>query len=249
MNGRRRPRVLSQKFAPNDSRPPTGRGSRISVVVASLFGISTLMELACASSETTSASPIDGGVDHVRANPGIGAPTTPASTSAPAPLPLPLGDASCNVVVASPSLVPANHLPESTPIAYTSNPPSSGPHYPRWANFQEFAEPVVDGYLVHSMEHGAVLLLYKCEPSACASTLAMLRAVRDSIATDPACDPSIRVRIVLAPRPTLDVPVAAAAWGFTYRADCVDVPSLTQFVRDHYAKGPEDFCAPGVTTF
>jgi hypothetical protein len=57
------------------------------------------------------------------------------------------------------------------------------------------------------------------------------------------------VRIILAPRPALDVPVAAAAWGFTYKAECVDAPSLAQFITDHYAKTAENFCAAGVTTF
>src|SRR5262249_52761098 len=121
--------------------------------------------------------------------------------------------------------------------------------YPVWANFQEFTSPVPDGNLVHSMEHGAVVLMYKCDPSNCGAIVAALHAVRDAIATDPTCDPSIRVRIVIAPRPANDVPIAAAAWGFIYRATCIDVPSLTQFVRDHYGKAPEDFCAAGGTTF
>jgi hypothetical protein len=188
------------------------------------------------------AERMDAGVDRISARPGLG-PTPPPPPAAPP------GDAGCNAVVDAPTLVPGNHLAEGTPIAYASNPPSSGPHYPRWANFQEYASPVADGYLVHSLEHGAVLLLYKCEPADCPAVIATLRAVRDSIATDPACDPSIRVRIILAPRPALDVPIAAAAWGFTYKAECIDVPSLTQFVREHYAKAPEDFCAKGSTTF
>ena len=187
----------------------------------------------------------DASIDRISARPGLG-PTPPAA----APPLAPLVDAGCNAAVAAPTLVPGNHLPEGTPIGYASNPPSSGPHYPRWANFQEYDTPVADGFLVHSLEHGAVLLLYKCTPPEdCAAIVTALRGVRDSIATDPTCDPSIRVRIILAPRPELDVPVAAAAWGFTYKADCVDVPSITQFARDHYAQAPENFCAAGSTSF
>ena len=40
-------------------------------------------------------------------------------------------------------------------------------------------------------------------------------------------------------------PLAAAAWGATYQASCVDRPSLEAFVRDHYAKGPENLCVSG----
>lgn len=156
--------------------------------------------------------------------------------------------ASCPVVIESPDNVGGQqHVPEGTVISYNSNPPSSGPHYPVWANFKEYSAPLDEGYLVHSLEHGAVALLYKCNPAApeCAPTIEALRKIRDSIATDPRCSSDIRVRIIIAPFPRLEVPVAAAAWGFTYKADCVDVPTLTQFVNDYYAKSPEDICVPG----
>jgi hypothetical protein len=159
-------------------------------------------------------------------------------------------DAACNVDIETPPLEPAVHVPEGTPITYSTNPPSSGPHYPIWANFVEYDKPIPDGYLVHSMEHGAVLLLYDCDPTACTpppGVVEALRAVRDAVATDPLCDPSLRVRVIIAPRPANDVPIAAAAWGAIYRADCVDAPSLSQFIADHYAKAPENFCSPGVT--
>jgi hypothetical protein len=155
--------------------------------------------------------------------------------------------AACNVRLESPPLMTTVHIPLGAPVVYNSNPPSSGPHYTTWANFQEFTQPVDDRYLVHSMEHGAVLLLYKCEDAGCPELVDALRALRDAIPTDPLCDPSIRVRVVLAPRPANDATVAAAAWGATYRADCFDGPSLTQFVIAHYAMGPENFCDPGQT--
>lgn len=154
-------------------------------------------------------------------------------------------DASCPVVIETPEPLASPHVPEGDPIQYNSNPPATGPHYPVWANFQEYGQPVARGYLVHSMEHGAVLLLYKCEGAACDPIVSELRKVRDAIATDPSCDPSIRVRVIIAPDPELASPVAAAAWGWIYNAQCVDVPTLTQFVRDRYAKGPENFCTAG----
>ncbi len=158
--------------------------------------------------------------------------------------------ASCPVVIESPEVVNGQrHVPEGTALTYNSNPPSSGQHYPVWANFKEYSAPLEEGYLVHSLEHGAIALLYKCDPTnaACAPTIEALRSVRDSLATDPACSSDIRVRVILAPSPKLDVPVAAAAWGFTYKADCLDIPTITQFAKDNYAKGPEDICAAGRT--
>jgi hypothetical protein len=220
--------------------------------VMAVLGVLPLVALsACGEDdeETRFVTSNDAGIDRIKATPALG-----AAPDAPAPLPAPIADAACTVVVEEPSQIPANHLPVGTEIAYSSNPPSSGPHYPSWAHFQEYAAPVPDGYLVHALEHGAVLLLYKCDAldassGECANVIASLRAVRDALAADPSCDPSVRVRVILAPRPALDVPVAAAAWGFTYKAACVDPPSLTQFVTEHYAKAPENFCAPGITTF
>ena len=39
--------------------------------------------------------------------------------------------------------------------------------------------------------------------------------------------------------------VAASAWAWLYRADCVDAPSLRRFYADHAGRAPEDFCADG----
>jgi hypothetical protein len=157
----------------------------------------------------------------------------------------------CNVRLETPVIVDSPHVQQGTAVAYTTNPPASGPHYPVWANFQEFTTVVPDGNLVHSLEHGAVLLLYNCEPAdaACAKIIADLRAVRAAIATDPKCDASIRVRVIIARRPLNDTVVAAAAWGQTYRSDCVDIASLTSWVTTNYAQAPENFCFAGQTSF
>ena len=56
-------------------------------------------------------------------------------------------------------------------------------------------------------------------------------------------------RVVLTPDPLIDTPVAAAAWGWTYKAQCVDVPTLLQFAAAHYNQGPEDTCEDGTAEF
>ena len=158
--------------------------------------------------------------------------------------------ASCLVTIDTPELVAGTHVVEGTAITYSSNPPSSGPHYPVWANFQEFTNPVDDGYLVHSLEHGGVALLYKCDPGpACTATVDALKKIRDALPMDPLCDADIRVRVVIAPYPKMNVPVAAVSWGWTYTAACVDVPTLTQFAKEHIAQGTENTCAAGRTSF
>jgi hypothetical protein len=210
-----------------------------------------LVFTACGSNDdaTPDATLIDAGGDRVSAHPDVELVDAAPPADAAADTTVEMPDAACNVVVQTPPLEQAMHVPEGTVITYSTNPPSSGSHYPIWANFREYANPVADGYLVHSMEHGAVVLFYDCDPNACVAppgVLDALRAVRNAVPTDPGCDPSIRVRIILAPRPANDVPIAAAAWGATYKADCVDAPSLSKFITDFYAKAPENFCSPGM---
>ena len=48
------------------------------------------------------------------------------------------------------------------------------------------------------------------------------------------------------PDPSLTVPVAATAWGWTYLAGCIDDKSLGGFIDAHYAKAAEDFCYDGI---
>jgi hypothetical protein len=162
-------------------------------------------------------------------------------------------DASCLVELDTPPLMPAQHVPIGTDIQWDSNPPSSGPHFPIWAAYQAYTAPVPRGYYVHDEEHGAVVLLYRCDDGGgCPDVAAALQTVSDAIPDDPLCTGAgqgIRVRTVITPDPLLDVPVAAAAWGWVYRAQCLDVPTLTAFAQAHYGQGPEVLCGNGTTQF
>jgi hypothetical protein len=160
-------------------------------------------------------------------------------------------EASCWVRIDSPPLQPGVHVPVGTDVtSWDSNPPSSGEHYPIWAAFQEFDAAVPRGFYVHDLEHGAVDFLYKCpDGGSCDAIVAGLRQARASLPDDPICDPSIRVRTVITPDPLIDHPVAAATWGWTYNADCLDLPTLEAFAKEHYGQSPEIECANGVTDF
>ncbi len=163
-------------------------------------------------------------------------------------------DAGCPIVIDTPPLLDSPHVAIDTPVAYNSNPPASGPHYPIWAAFQEYSTPVDRRYYVHDLEHGAVVLLHNCAArdagASCEANLAGLRAAIASVPSDPLCAGSeVRVRTLLTPDPLLDVPIAAVAWGWTYRAECLDLPSLTEFVKAHYGQGPEAICANGQPLF
>jgi Protein of unknown function (DUF3105) len=184
--------------------------------------------LACSSARTGTAAPGDAGVDAARV---IESYTVDAGA--------------CSATLATVEFLASPHVDVGTQVSYNSNPPSSGPHYAIWAAFREYDKAIDRRFYVHNLEHGATVFLYKCaSAAACPELVRALRDVVREMPADPACS-GPKNRVMLLPDPLLDTSVAVAAWGATYRADCVDPPSLLAFAKKHYAKSPEDLCADG----
>lgn len=55
------------------------------------------------------------------------------------------------------------HVTEGTQVSYNSNPPTSGPHYEAWEKAGIYDQPLSDGKLVHSLEHGYIIISYNCD--------------------------------------------------------------------------------------
>lgn len=55
-----------------------------------------------------------------------------------------------------------NHIQIGENVNYNSNPPTSGPHYVEWSKPQIYTAPPDDRNLVHSLEHGYVIISYNC---------------------------------------------------------------------------------------
>lgn len=136
----------------------------------------------------------------------------------------------------------AAHVPNCSDVTtWETTPPCHGDHYGNWADFKTYDAPVPWGFLVHAMEHGAVVFAYSCG----ASCAAALQAFIDGYPADPLCTGASRDRFILAPDPTLTVPIAIASWTHLYTATCIDLPSIQSFVDGTYAMAPENFCFPG----
>ncbi len=158
--------------------------------------------------------------------------------------PLP-GETECVVAIAGEPAPSAGHLELCTPNTYPLIPPTGGDHYARWASFGSYTEPVPWSFLVHSMEHGGIVLAHRCSESECPEVHALfdtLMAERE----DELCREGVRNRFVKVPAPDLGAPFAVVAWEFVYQATCVDEESIREFIDEHYAGGPEDLCAQGV---
>lgn len=191
----------------------------------SVTSLAALLALGCASSP-----PSDGLEDVIETRPD-------ATPLAP--------HAECVVTTGSAPADSAAHVPVCSELDYPLHPPAGGPHYGVWADFAIYEDPVPWGFLVHALEHGAVILAHNCEGE-CPEVRAAferIHAERD----DPGCRTHPNgSRIIIVPDPTLETPIVALAWEHVYQATCLDEPSLRAFVDAHYAQAPENICAPGM---
>jgi hypothetical protein len=153
------------------------------------------------------------------------------------------GDATaCSAVIESHPQEGFDHIADchSTPT-YGTNPPSSGNHFNTWADFHTYTQPIPWGHLVHSLEHGAIVIVYNC-PDGCPDEVAHAQAFIDNLPVDPLCTEPDPRRVILAPDPMLDVRWAASAWTWTLRATCFHDEAFAAFARDHYGMGREPLC-------
>ena len=140
----------------------------------------------------------------------------------------------------------ATHIPNCSQTSFTHYPPTSGNHFPAWADFQTFKFVVNPGYYVHSLEHGAIVFLVNCKkPGDCDSDFDRLQAIADAAPQDSLCETGTRNRIVIAEDTAMDSRFAALAWGWSLESDCIDSAAFAAFIQAHYAQGPENFCYSG----
>lgn len=139
------------------------------------------------------------------------------------------------------------HVPPDSNIEFSTNPPATGKHYSAWAGWYRNYSALARGYWLHNAEHGGVILLHNC-PGGCADDVAGLVALAQARPQDPLCAPPIksRVLVVADPRLPAGTRIAAVAWNAYYTASCLDPAALTEFIDDHYARGPEDLCNDGL---
>jgi hypothetical protein len=121
----------------------------------------------------------------------------------------------------------AMHVPQPLPASdYNSSPPSSGPHCGTWGQYTVYADPALPACnFLHNLEHGAIVLLYNC-PSGCPEIVQQLAQVIQDAPADPDCG-SAGKRLLLTPYAEMDATIAAAAWGYTFTAECLDDTART----------------------
>ncbi len=128
------------------------------------------------------------------------------------------------------------HVEVGTSVAYNSNPPTSGPHYPYPAGWGIYKNPPADEFLVHNLEHGGVIISYNPEQIN-GRELAQLQEQARSLS-------NFNPRVILTPRSNLDTAIALTAWNYLQKLDRYDSTAVKVFYATHIARGPE--CQEGL---
>ncbi len=116
---------------------------------------------------------------------------------------------------------------------YNSNPPTSGWHYDTPLAAGIYDTPQVDENLVHSLEHGYIIVSYDC---------AKLNGLSCDDLKTKLSDLANQQRIwklIVVPRDNMDAPIALTAWGRIEKLNTYDENSIRAFVSAWRDKGPE----------
>ncbi len=127
--------------------------------------------------------------------------------------------------------VSGGHVPAGTSVQYSTNPPAGGQHYgdsTAHAGIYDTSNVPADGYLVHSLEHGAVILWYN--PKILSSE--QINKLKDIFNQTSG-------KSIMAPRSSMDVSAGLSSWGQVLKLKSIDEKQIKAFFDMNSGRGPE----------
>jgi hypothetical protein len=127
-------------------------------------------------------------------------------------------------------------VPDGTPLDHTDWPPRAGPYYPATAGYGVPGRWVSEGYWVHTLLHGGVVVLYRCG----GDCSAIERTLAADVATFPPSRSWEKVKILALPTDRIDQGIVLVAFGATEHLPAWDRARALRFYREHLDRGPMD---------
>jgi hypothetical protein len=125
-----------------------------------------------------------------------------------------------------------DHVPDGTEIQYDTDPPTSGPHYARWAQPGLYREDIPAGLLVHNLEHGHIVIYYS--PSLLSNeAAAKLTDLTDRYTGD-------WEAVLALPRQDSEFELILTAWNHKLELEEYDEELVDAFVDAYRGRGPEN---------
>ncbi|MBI1984555.1 MAG: DUF3105 domain-containing protein [Candidatus Wildermuthbacteria bacterium] len=126
-------------------------------------------------------------------------------------------------------LMGANHIAAGSQLPeYTSNPPTSGPHYGQTARSGFREEAIPDQNIIHNLEHGDVWIAFHPR-------------IADEIQEE--LKQFGAAKVIITPREANETDIALAAWGrldaFNVENNVLPVERIKDFIKRYTNKGPE----------
>ncbi len=98
-----------------------------------------------------------------------------------------------------------------------------------------YSTQIADGYWVHNLEHGGIVLLYKCE-AGCDSTVAEIKAIDARLPRSKWGN----VKFLATQYTEMDAPFTLVAWNRQQALTRLDEEAIRSFYRQFVDQGPED---------
>lgn len=148
-------------------------------------------------------------------------------------------------------LMGRTHVKMGEKIKYNSNPPTSGEHFSEWTKSGIYDKPSDDGYQVHSLEHGYVIISYNCGIQNQKSNIKDQKEGTKSAEMDKSCLTFVDKlkdlvkadswKMILMVRPSLDTDFALTAWGKIDKFNSKDatLDRVKAFIEAFRNRGPE----------
>ena len=114
-------------------------------------------------------------------------------------------------------------------VNYPMTPPVTGRHSPSAAACGIHDERIQNELFVHSLEHGAVGILYDPQQV----EVDRIRAIEALVG-------EYDERTISAPFPGMETPITATSWGRMMRVDEYDEDALREYIDSFIGRGPED---------
>ena len=139
--------------------------------------------------------------------------------------------------------------------------PTSGDHFEDWTRAGVYDIPKEDGNLIHSMEHGYVIMSYNCDKKVTGYRLqgtVYAHEGEDDEITESTGSASLsgdchklvdqlkavyekkgKRKLIVVPRPQMDSRIVLTAWNWIDKFDSFDEKRIENFIDTHRDQGPE----------
>lgn len=129
------------------------------------------------------------------------------------------------------------HIGSGRVLPQQNRPPSSGPHYGSSAAYAVTTQPIPPGNWLHNLEHGGIVILYRCADSEECGQIAS--RLRSEVADAARPGASGQVKIVATPYQDMDTPFTVVAWRRTLPLEGFDAEQMLAFYDRYVDRGPE----------